>query len=235
MTETAGSPAPCMPLRARPVAGFGRWERQIGAQARSIVLTKMIAGAKPEKTDPARPSDAETGGGLSDQFATLGQLDSGELRAEWRRLYRAQAPRLSRDLLIRGVAHRLQELGTGGMSKATRRKLAAFAKELEANGSLAPASSTQLRPGARLVREWRGRTHTVAVLKDGFEYGGKVYASLTKIAQTITGAHWSGPRFFGLIDKKEPADSLDDDGDHDAGTRNGPPIAGVRPAGGAHA
>ena len=198
-------------------------------------MTKVIAGAKPEKTDHARPSDAETGAELGDKFATLEQLDSSQLRAEWRRLYRAQAPRLSRDLLIRGVAHRLQELALGGMSKATLRKLAAFAKELEANGSLAPASSKQLRPGTRLVREWRGRTHAVAVVKDGFEYDGKVYASLTRIAQTITGAHWSGPRFFGLIDKKEAADSLDDDADHDAGTRNGPPAAGVRRAGGAHA
>ena len=198
-------------------------------------MTKVIAGAKPEKTDHATSSDSETRAELRAELATLGQLDSDQLRAEWRRLYRAQAPRLSRDLLIRGLAHRLQELALGGMSKATLRKLAAFAKELEANGSLAPASSKQLRPGARLVREWRGRTHAVAVVKDGFEYGGKVYASLTRIAQTITGAHWSGPRFFGLIDKKEPADSLDDDGDHDAGTGNGPSDANVRRAGGAHA
>jgi len=48
------------------------------------------------------------------------------------------------------------------------------------------------------VREWRGRTHTVVVTEDGFEYAGKTYTSLSKVAQTITGAHWSGPRFFGL-------------------------------------
>jgi hypothetical protein len=85
------------------------------------------------------------------------------------------------------------------------------------------------------VREWRGRTHAVVAVEGGFEHDGKVYASLTRIAQTITGAHWSGPRFFGLIDKKEPADPVDDDGDHDAGTRPGQPIARVRRAGGAHA
>jgi Protein of unknown function (DUF2924) len=55
-----------------------------------------------------------------------------------------------------------------------------------------------LKPGARLVREWRGRTHTVTVTEDGFGYAGKNYPSLTKIAKKITGAHWSGPRFFGL-------------------------------------
>ena len=57
----------------------------------------------------------------------------------------------------------------------------------------------RLKPGARLVREWHGRTHTVTVTEDGFEYAGASYSSLTKIAKKITGAHWSGPRFFGLV------------------------------------
>jgi len=55
-----------------------------------------------------------------------------------------------------------------------------------------------IKPGARLVREWHGRTHNVTVTEDGFEYAGTTYQSLTKIAKKITGAHWSGPRFFGL-------------------------------------
>jgi len=58
-----------------------------------------------------------------------------------------------------------------------------------------------LKAGARLIREWRGRTHTVTVMEDGFEYAGTNYLSLTKIARKITGAHWSGPRFFGLQSK----------------------------------
>jgi hypothetical protein len=56
----------------------------------------------------------------------------------------------------------------------------------------------------------------VAVLDDGYEYEGEVYASLTRIARIITGAHWSGPRFFGLIDKvaseEQPSDDIDGDG-----------------------
>jgi hypothetical protein len=55
-----------------------------------------------------------------------------------------------------------------------------------------------LKTGTRLVREWRGRAHTVLVRDDGFEYEGERYRSLTVIAERITGAHWSGPRFFGL-------------------------------------
>src|SRR5271165_1953118 len=65
-------------------------------------------------------------------------------------------------------------------------------------GRVGPTPGLGLKSGARLVREWRGRTHTVTVTEDGFEYGGTSYPSLTKIAKKITGAHWSGPRFFGL-------------------------------------
>jgi len=92
----------------------------------------------------------------------------------------------------------MQELAYGGLSKATQRKLIALIKELETNGSIVSDPNPRIRPGARLVREWRGRTHTVVVTEEGFEYVGKTYSSLSKIAQAITGAHWSGPRFFGL-------------------------------------
>jgi hypothetical protein len=135
---------------------------------------------------------------LSQKIATLADLTTQQLRTEWRRLYRNHPPRLSRDLLVRTIAYRLQELAYGGLSKATQRKLIALTNELQTNGGIAPDPGPRVRPGARLVREWRGRTHTVVVTEDGFEYVGKIYSSLSKIAQAITGAHWSGPRFFGL-------------------------------------
>jgi Protein of unknown function (DUF2924) len=149
---------------------------------------------------------------LSQRIAALDELTAQQLRDEWRRLYRGQPPRLSRDLLIRTVAYRMQELAYGGLSKATQRKLAALTKELKAKGSIVITPDSSLRPGTRLVREWRGRTHTVVVTKDGFEYAGKTFLSLTKIAHAITGAHWSGPRFFGLISKQASSAQLDSDG-----------------------
>ena len=135
---------------------------------------------------------------LSRKIAALTDLTAQKLRDEWRRLYRSQPPRLSRDLLVRSIAYRMQELTYGGLSKAAQRKLLTLAKELESNGGIASDPGPRLRPGARLVREWRGRTHTVVVTEDGFEYARKTHSSLSKIAQAITGAHWSGPRFFGL-------------------------------------
>jgi len=121
-----------------------------------------------------------------------------ELRREWRRLYHREPPRISRDLLIRGIGYRLQEIEHGGLGKSTRRRLRTIAKALRTSGRVGPAPSFSLKPGARLVREWNGRTYTVTVTEDGFDYAGTSYPSLTKIAQRITGAHWSGPRFFGL-------------------------------------
>jgi Protein of unknown function (DUF2924) len=121
-----------------------------------------------------------------------------ELRREWHRLNHCEPPRLSRDLLVRGIGYRLQELQHGGLSKSTRRKLKTLAKMFRTEGRVAPDPGLSLKPGARLVREWHGRTHTVTVMEDGFEYAGLTYPSLTKIAHKITVTHWSGPRFFGL-------------------------------------
>ncbi len=121
-----------------------------------------------------------------------------ELRREWRRLYRSEPPRISRNVVVLALGYRIQEIEHGGLGKATRRKLQTIAKALRTTGWTGPTPSLSLKPGARLVREWHGRTHTVTVTEDGFEYGGSSYPSLTKIATKITGAHWSGPRFFGL-------------------------------------
>lgn len=124
-----------------------------------------------------------------------------ELRREWRRLYHKDPPKIGRDLLTLGIAYRIQELEHGGLGKATIRKLRTLAKTLRDTGRVGPTPSLNLKPGARLVREWRGRAHTVTVMEDGFEYAGGNYPSLTKIARKITGTHWSGPRFFGLAAK----------------------------------
>ena len=119
---------------------------------------------------------------------------------------------LVRDLLMRGIGYRRQEIQLGGLGKATRRKLKTLAKMFRTMGRVAPDPGLSLKPGARLVREWHGRTHTVTVNEEGFDYGGMSYPSLTKIARKITGAHWSGPRFFGLVRAGAPKIGGDDNG-----------------------
>src|SRR5262249_12607269 len=95
------------------------------------------------------------------------------------------------------LAHQLQERIHGGASRALRRRLQTLAGEFERGGaSFDPG--VVLKTGTTLVRQWGGRTHTVLVRDDGFEYQEQRYPSLTGIAHQITGAHWSSPRFFGL-------------------------------------
>jgi hypothetical protein len=159
------------------------------------------SGSPPKGAEVKRRVEANLSGStgsLSDRLAALAGLSLADLRLEWRRLYRAEPPRLSRDIMMRAIAYRLQEIAHGGPSKATQRRLATLAAEFETSGKIAPPPKPRVKPGSRFVREWHGRTHTVCVTDDGFEFQGKTYRSLTKIALDITGAQWSGPRFFGL-------------------------------------
>ena len=138
---------------------------------------------------------------LDHQLTELGALKPPELRARWREVYRAAAPDIGPDLLRRGIAYRLQERGRGSVTPASRRVIDRLIRQLgKANGTLVN-SPAALKPGTRLVRSWRGKTHQVLVLDDGFEFDGRCYASLSQIASNITGAHWSGPRFFGLVSR----------------------------------
>lgn len=94
------------------------------------------------------------------------------------------------------VAYRLQERGHGPLKPALQRML------LQYGSTASGRPSTILSPGTVLVREWQGVNHTVTVLDKGVSYEGKLYRSLTAVADAITGAHWSGPEFFGLNGKR---------------------------------
>jgi Protein of unknown function (DUF2924) len=112
------------------------------------------------------------------QVVTVADRGSRDLRpstsarcVEWRRLYRAEPPRLSRDLMTRALAYRIQEIAFGGRSKATLRRLASLAAEFESDGRIATPAQPRINPGARLVREWHGRTHAVGRHRRGFRGG----------------------------------------------------------------
>ncbi len=150
-----------------------------------------------------------TAADLSVKLAALPEVATGDLRAEWRRLYRAHPPqRIGRRLLELGIAWKLQERALGGFGAATKRRLADLVTTMDENGDLAKARAVILKPGAKLVREWRGETHDILVLKDGFQWRGRPWRSLSAIAREITGAHWSGPRFFGLRAETEAAEEV---------------------------
>jgi hypothetical protein len=132
------------------------------------------------------------------QIAELLDRSMHELRIAWRQFHRAEPPQgLSRDLMIRGIANRLQERAAGSLSRAPQRRLQLLMREFE-KGARSFLPGVVSKSGTSLVRQWRGHTHAVLVREDGFEYDGQRYRSLSVIAEKITGAHWSGPRFFGV-------------------------------------
>ncbi len=136
---------------------------------------------------------------LARRLAELESASTAELRDRWERAYRHPAPkRASRDLLLRALAYHIQERAEGGLSKAALRRLAHLADPKGNAGRPPRPAPPRLRPGTRLIREWRGAVHQVTVGEDGFDYRGARYASLSRIAREITGTRWSGPLFFGL-------------------------------------
>ena len=133
---------------------------------------------------------------LDAELAALAELPVTELRERWESLEGSPAPALAAPLLRRLLAQRLQERRHGGLPALVRRELLRIADGGPAQAS--PCPRPQLSTGTRLVREWSGRTITVEVHDDGFRHAGRNWRSLSEIARHVTGAHWSGPRFFGL-------------------------------------
>ena len=113
----------------------------------------------------------------------------------WHEIFAAPpAKYLSQQFMQKAIAYELQCNAFGGVSKSTSRMLVAIANGKKT--ALAPFRN--ITPGARLLREWNGRTYEVEVTKDGFLWRGENYRSLSAIACEITGTRWSGPRFFGV-------------------------------------
>jgi hypothetical protein len=132
-------------------------------------------------------------------LSRLPTLEIGELRQQWRALYKAEAsPHLSRELLVRAVAYRMQEVALRGLRPVRQRQLRQIAQQFKQTGATNTPPRPELKPGTRLVREWQGRTYEVLVLDDGFSWEDTHYRSLSALARKITGTAWSGPLFFGL-------------------------------------
>lgn len=137
--------------------------------------------------------------GIVNRVEALKNIDIDALRSEWKRVFRSPPPkRISRSLLELGIAWKIQEAAAGGLSRKAQRRLDQMVEEIESIGTVEASRTVGVKPGSHLVREWRGATHDVMVLEDGFEWKGRIWRSLSEIAREITGTRWSGPRFFGL-------------------------------------
>ena len=134
---------------------------------------------------------------LAQKLAALADMKPPALRDEWIRVHRSAPPAaFGPDLLARSLAYTLQEKTGGCLPGNIAREIRRGVIELGA-ASVSPDRPRPLQSGTRLSREWHGHTHHVHVVDRGFEYRDEHYRSLTAIARQITGARWSGPRFFG--------------------------------------
>jgi hypothetical protein len=142
---------------------------------------------------------SSTTSALAHEIAALRQTTHADLKERWRALYCTEPPRrISRDLLVRALAYRIQEKALGGLKPSTRRLLIKVAANASARRPIQVAPELSLRPGTVLLREWHGTQHQVIVREDGIVFRGKQYKSLSEVAYRITATKWSGPRFFGL-------------------------------------
>jgi hypothetical protein len=164
---------------------------------RTATKIKPVALPKPGE-------DTATDGPVLAQLAALKQLSVNELKAKWEQLFDKPAPNNARAFLELRIGYRIQELTYGGLSKETRRVLDLLADEVEGKISRKSMVADPRNPvvGTRLVREWDGAEHTVTVMKDGYEWDGRKFRSLSAIARAITGTNWNGFRFFGMREKK---------------------------------
>ncbi|MEY3307248.1 MAG: hypothetical protein RLZZ413_1286, partial [Pseudomonadota bacterium] len=122
------------------------------------------------------------------RLAALKAMSVKDLMAEWQILFDAPAPNNNRGFLEGRLAYRIQELTYGGPDRQTRRLLDLLADEVEGTLKRKAQIADPRNPvvGTKLIREWDGAAHTVTVLKEGFDWGGRRYKSLSAIARAIT-------------------------------------------------
>jgi hypothetical protein len=170
-----------------------------------------------QQTAPAQVTDPA----VEDELDQLPAMPIAQLRVRYREVFRSNPPEaFGPDLLRRSIAHRIQEKAHGGLSRSAQRLLDQMMKAYAAKPNGKIVLPRRIKPGSVLVREWKGKSHRVMVLAEGFAYDGKTFGNLSEIAVLITGTRWNGPRFFGLRSKAPESDEPVGPGRSDGAKRN---------------
>jgi hypothetical protein len=171
-------------------------------------------------TSGRQESKAAVDSAVETELDRLPTTPIADLRKRYLELFRTEPPKaFGPDLLRRSIAHRIQEKAYGGLSRSAQRLFDQMMKAYAAkpNGKL--VLPRRIKPGSVLVREWKGRSHRVMVLAEGFAYEGKTFGNLSEIASLITGGRWNGPRFFGMRSKMQESDEAADPDRSDSAKR----------------
>ena len=156
---------------------------------------KIKAGTQPVPAIPSIPPTDVLG-----RLAALTTMATPDLRQQWRNLFGTEAPPYNQKFLRNRLAYRVQELAYGGLKPETIARLEALGEQIDGRNLTLRRIRRDQRPiaGTRLLREWKGVEHVVTVTRDGYEYQGRPYQSLSAIARAITGTRWNGWTFFGM-------------------------------------
>ena len=141
------------------------------------------------------------------RLAALRTAATPELKQQWRELFAAEPPPYNRRFLESRPAYRIQELAYGGLKPETVARLEALGEQLDGGKITVRRMRGDDKPiaGTQLIREYQGVEHVVTVTRDGYEYAGRPYQSLSAIARAITGTRWNGRVFFGLRPSRSAA------------------------------
>jgi hypothetical protein len=164
--------------------------------------TKPKPAAPPAFTAPAIPKADVLG-----RLAALKTAPTPSLKQQWHDLFGAEPPPYNRRFLESRLAYRIQELAYGGLKPETLARLEALGEQLDGGKVAVRRTRQDDRPiaGTQLICEYQGVQHVVTVTRDGFDYLGRPYQSLSAIARAITGTRWNGRVFFGLRQHRSAA------------------------------
>jgi len=165
-------------------------------------------------------------------LAELQRLSAAQLRLRYAAIFGESVRTGNKPWLIKRIAWRWQVLAEGDLSARARQRAAHLAKDADlrlspprttSRGESSNSAGCQVNiaktvtparhddrlppPGSLLTRVYKGRTHEVKVLEQGFAYQGQVFLSLSALAKKITGTHCNGFWFFQLGRHSQGANS----------------------------
>jgi hypothetical protein len=153
------------------------------------LISKSMTAVLPRPPDPI----------LEAELLKVALEPKAVLRVRYVSLFGRDPPKaFGPDLLRRSVAQKMQENAYGGLSKSMQRELDRLVGAMVANLGAPLSVARRAQSGTVLVRDWKGKSHRVMIMEEGFSYDGRSYSNLSEIARLITGTRWNGPRFFGL-------------------------------------
>jgi hypothetical protein len=139
---------------------------------------------------------------ITERLSSLPRLDKQALTLLWREFFKADPPlRMRKELMVQFLAYRMQEQEFGALSDRSRRRLKELSLAMGTDKNIPRSRRPAIKPGTRLIRQWKDQVHVVNVEEGSYEYKSTRYDSLSEIARLITGTRWSGPLFFGLKNK----------------------------------